>query len=55
MTHCCNVDVMCMSWYRIGENVANITLVDSSNIDVWSVWSELTARRHSVDDNMLLL
>jgi len=40
---------------RIGENVANITLVDSASVDVWLIWSTVAATSQHLDDNTLLL
>ena len=45
----------CLLWYRIGENVATVTLVDSASTDVWSIWSTLVARNGRLDNDALIL
>ena len=46
---------MLLLCHRLAEKVANITLVNSANIDVWSLWSTVAATSQRLDEDALLL
>jgi len=50
-----HLNVLWTLWCRLGESVADITLVDSSSLDVWRIWSTISARKQRLDDDALLL